>query len=335
MNWFDPIERTGDDSESREPPQFPSHSSDSDHEDFQLLDAYSRAVVGVVDKVSPAVISVTGPRQHRSGGSGSGFIITPDGYAITNSHVVDGRARLDAVTMEGDRLDADVIGDDPSTDLALLKIAASELPFIEFGDSQRLRVGQLAIAIGSPLGLQTTVSAGVVSALGRSMRGQDGRLIDNVIQHAAPINPGNSGGPLVDSHGAVIGINTAIVAMAQNLGFAVPSQTAKWVLGELLAHGTVKRRVLGIAVQSVRLSRQTVRDLDLLSDEAVGIADVVPGQSADRANLQAGDILISANDRLLVSPDDLHRILTQIPAGSPLCFTIIRDSRLLECEVAH
>jgi S1-C subfamily serine protease len=188
-------------------------------DDADLLDAYSRAVVHVVETVSPAVISVSGVRGER-GGSGSGFLITPDGYALTNSHVVDGRPRLVAETADGDRVDAQVVGDDPATDLALLRLASNDLPYAPMGDSTTLRVGQLIIAMGSPLGLQTTVSTGVVSAVGRSMRGQDGRLIENVVQHSAPINPGNSGGPLVDSRGRVVGVNTAIVAWAQGLGFA-------------------------------------------------------------------------------------------------------------------
>lgn len=204
--------------------------------DGDLLDAYSQAVIGVVRKVGPAVIAVTGRRGDRSGGSGSGFLITPDGYALTNSHVVQGRDRMGATTQDGDDLDAVLIGDDPATDTALIRVASRDLPFAELGDSDALQVGQLVIAMGNPLGFQSTVSTGVVSALGRAMRGADGRLIDDVVQHTAPLNPGNSGGPLVDSRGRIVGINTAIIAMAQGLGFAVPGNTARWVLGELIAH---------------------------------------------------------------------------------------------------
>ena len=213
--------------------------------DADLLDAYSQAVIRVVEAVSPAVIGLAAGEGGR-GGSGSGFLVTPDGYGLTNSHVVGDRAGLTATTADGDRLDAQVIGDDPATDLALVRLAARDLPFAPLGDSDALRVGQLLIAIGSPFGFQSTVSTGVVSALNRTMRGEEGRLIENIIQHSAPLNPGNSGGPLVDSRGRVVGINTAVIAMAQGLGFAVPANTARWVIGELLSHGRVRRLHLGI-----------------------------------------------------------------------------------------
>ena len=223
--------------------------------DADLLDAYSQAVIHVVETVAPAVISVSGHDAQGRGGAGSGFLVTPDGYAITNSHVVENRPQLVAETTDGDHLAAEVVGDDPATDLAVLRLAASGLPYAQLGDSDGLRVGQLVIAMGSPLGLQSTVSTGVVSALGRSMRARDGRLIENIVQHAAPINPGNSGGPLVDSRGLVAGVNTAIIAMAQGLGFAIPSNTAEWVLAEILSHGRVRRRQLGIVAAIVRLPR--------------------------------------------------------------------------------
>ena len=249
--------------------------------DADLLDAYSQAVIHVVETVSPAVISVTGRDENGRGGSGSGFIVTPDGYAITNSHVVDDRPKLEAETTEGDRLRAELIGDDPATDLAVVRLAANGLPYAQLGDSDALRVGQLVIAMGSPLGLQSTVSTGVVSALGRSMRARDGRLIENIVQHAAPINPGNSGGPLVDSRGLVVGINTAIIAMAQGLGFAIPSNTAEWVLQEILTHGGVRRRQLGIVANVTRLPRALVRALDLLADQGVEVREVAPRSVAD------------------------------------------------------
>ena len=245
--------------------------------DADLLDAYSQAVIHVVETVSPAVISVSGRGDDGRGGSGSGFLVTPDGYAITNSHVVNDRPQLAAETTDGDRLRVELVGDDPATDLAVIRLAASGLPHAQLGDSDALRVGQLVIAMGSPLGLQSTVSTGVVSALGRSMRGRDGRLIENVIQHAAPINPGNSGGPLVDSRGFVVGINTAIIVMAQGLGFAIPSSTAEWVLSEILTHGRVRRRQLGIVAQVTRLPRALVRELDLLADQGVEVREVARG----------------------------------------------------------
>src|SRR6187401_1319006 len=254
--------------------------------DAALLDAYSQAVIHVVETVSPAVISVSARDANGRGGGGSGFIVTPDGYAITNCHVVENRQRLEAETAEGDRLRAEIIGDDPATDLAIVRLAASGLPYAQLGDSDALRVGQLVIAMGSPFGFQSTVSTGVVSALGRSMRARDGRLIENIVQHAAPINPGNSGGPLVDSRGLVVGINTAIIAMAQGLGFAIPSNTAEWVLQEILAHGGVRRRQLGIVAQPARIPRSLVRELDLLADQGVEVRDVVSGGMARRAGVQ-------------------------------------------------
>jgi S1-C subfamily serine protease len=301
--------------------------------DARLLDAYSEAVIQVVEVVSPAVISVTG-RRGDLGGSGSGFLITPDGYAITNSHVVGGRDKLLAETADGDRVDVEVVGDDPATDTALLRLAARELPYARLGDSEALRVGQLVIAMGSPLGLHATVSTGVVSALGRSMRGQDGRLIENVVQHAAPINPGNSGGPLVDSRGQVVGVNTAIIAFAQNLGFAVPSATVEWVAGELLTHGRVRRRTLGISVGLRRLPRPLVREFDLLSDQVVEVVDVSPRGLAAAAGVESGDLIVAMNDRLVSTVDDLHRLLSRLPRAASFELTVVRDGRRMTVAFA-
>jgi S1-C subfamily serine protease len=234
---------------------------------------------------------------------------------------------LFAETNEGDKVDALVIGNDPATDIALLQLASRDLPFVAIGDSAGLRVGQLVLAMGSPLGLHSTVSTGVVSATGRSMRGQTGRLIENVVQHSAPINPGNSGGPLVDTRGQVIGVNTAIIFLAQGIGFAVPSNTAQWVTTELLALGRVRRRQLGIVVEAVRLSKSAIREFDLLSDQAIAINEVVPGSSADQAGLERGDILVSLNDRIIQSVDDVHRLLSQFPVDVPVEALVIRDSR--------
>jgi S1-C subfamily serine protease len=250
--------------------------------------------------------------------------VTPDGYAITNSHVVDDRPRLVAETTEGDRLRAELVGDDPATDLAVIRLAANGLPHAQLGDSNALRVGQLVIAMGSPLGLQSTVSTGVVSALGRSMRARDGRLIENIVQHAAPINPGNSGGPLVDSRGLVVGINTAIVAMAQGLGFAVPSKTAEWVLQEILVHGRVRRRQLGIVAQVTRLPRVLVRQLDLLADQGVEVREVAPRGIADRAGILPDDVIVALAGRLVTSIDDLHRLLMTVPVDQGFDLTVIR-----------
>lgn len=300
--------------------------------DFELLDAYSQAVVHVVQTITPAVISVGG--QRRTGGSGSGFLVTPDGIAITNSHVAAGREKLWAETDEGDRVEATVLGDDPATDIAILRLAARDLPHAEFGDSESLRVGQLVIAIGSPLGLQSTVSTGVVSAMGRSMRGRDGRLIENIVQHAAPINPGNSGGPLVDSRGRVVGINTAIIQFAQGIGFAIPSATARWVFSEVLGHGRVRRRQLGIVATSTHVSRAWVRQLDLLSASAVEVVEVAKGGVAAQAGLRAGDVIVGINDRLVASIDDIHRLLTRFPEASSLEVTILRRGQRMDLTVS-
>lgn len=298
-----------------------------------LLDAYSQAVIGVVRGVGPAVISVAGRLEDRERGMGSGFIISADGYAVTNSHVARGRQRLRAETEDGDALDATLVGDDPATDLALLRLAARDLPVAELGDSDALQVGQLVIAMGHPLGFRSTVSTGVVSALGRAMRSEHGRLIESVVQHTAPLNPGNSGGPLVDSRGRVVGINTAIIAMAQGLGFAVPATTARWVVGELLAHGRVHRLSLGVVAAAVDLPRKLVRELDLLSDQAVAVAEVVSGGAAAKAGLLPGDLIVTAAGRLIGGTDDLHRVLAALPAGQGVLLEVVRDERLREIAV--
>jgi S1-C subfamily serine protease len=302
--------------------------------DADLLDAYSQAVIHVVETVSPAVISVAGQDSAGRGGAGSGFVIAADGYAITNSHVVEDRANLMAETADGDQLRAELIGDDPATDLAVIRLAASGLPYAQLGNSDALRVGQLVIAMGSPLGLQSTVSTGVVSALGRSMRARDGRLIENIVQHAAPINPGNSGGPLVDSRGLVVGINTAIIAMAQGLGFAIPAATAEWVLQEILTHGKVRRRQLGIVAQVTRLPRAVVRALDLLADQGVEVRDVAAGSIAGRAGIRPDDVIVALAGRLVTSIDDLHRLLMTVPADQGFELTVIRRDALRTLTVA-
>lgn len=298
--------------------------------DVDVLDAYSQAVVSVVDGASPAVISVTGSRRDASAGSGSGFLIADDGYAITNSHVVAGRSRLRAETSDGDQMDAEVVGDDPATDVALLRLAARDLPFAEIGDSTALRAGQLVIAMGSPLGLQSTVSTGVVSAVGRSMRGRDGRLIENIIQHAAPINPGNSGGPLLDSRARVVGVNTAIVQNAQGLGFAVPSATVQWVAAEIREHGAVRRRQLGVTAATDHLSGATVRKLDLLTDQAVRVLEIAAGSVAARSGMRADDLIVAINDRIVSSVDDIHRLLTAPLEDMEVIATVVRGQDKLD-----
>jgi S1-C subfamily serine protease len=239
---------------------------------------------------------------------------------------------LQATTFDGDVLEAELLGDDPSTDLAVLRLAASDLPFAQLGDSAALQVGQLVVVIGHPLGMQATVTTGVVSAVGHSMRGQDGRLIENIVQHAAPINPGNSGGPLVDSRCHVVGVSTAIIAGAQGLGFAVPAKTASWVVEQVLQFGEVKRRKIGVAASATWLARRVMIDLDLISDQAIEIQEVLAGGPAERAGVRRGDLIFAANGRLVSGVDDLHYLLNSLPNES-LAFSVIRDSALLEIVV--
>jgi S1-C subfamily serine protease len=300
--------------------------------DAELLDAYSRAVIGVVDSIGPAVVAVARRRGQESGGVGSGVLITADGFALTNSHVVGGQERVSVTTHDGDVLEADVIGDDPATDLALVRVAARDLPAASLGESAGLRVGQLVIAMGNPFGFQSTVTTGVVSAQGRSLRSQQGRLIENVVQHTAPLNPGNSGGPLLDSRGRVVGINTAIIAMAQGLGFAVPADTARWVVGEVLAHGRVRRPALGLSLTLRPVGREVARRLDLLVDLAVEVVSVERGGAADRAGVQPGDLIMAINGRIVASLDDMHRLLSRA-GGGPVMLTLVRGSRQLEVAV--
>ncbi|HET6879568.1 MAG TPA: trypsin-like peptidase domain-containing protein [Pirellulales bacterium] len=296
-----------------------------------LLDAYSRAVIRVVDLIGPAVVAVARRRGQESGGVGSGAVISAEGYALTNSHVVGGERRVVVTTHDGDTVDAAVVGDDPATDLALLRVAARDLPSAGLGESAGLRVGQLVIAVGNPFGFQSSVTTGVVSAQGRSLRSQQGRLIENVIQHTAPLNPGNSGGPLVDSLGRVVGINTAIIAMAQGLGFAVPADTARWVVSEILGHGRVRRPVLGVSVGLRPIGRELARQLDLLVDAAVEIVAVEPSSAAARAGLRSGDLVVAIAGRLVTGLDDMHRLLSR--ASGAVTLSIVRGARRLEVDV--
>lgn len=301
--------------------------------DAELLDAYSQAVIRVAQRVGPAVIAVSGRTGRDGEGVGSGFLITPDGFTLTNSHVVHGRTRLNATTEDGDSLDADLIGDDPATDLALIRLAARELPHTELGDSDAIQVGQLVIAVGNPFGFRSTVSTGVVSALGRAMRSQEGRLIENIVQHTAPLNPGNSGGPLVDSRGRVVGVNTAIIALAQGLGFAVPGNTARWVTSELLAHGRVRRLTLGIRAGIVLVPRWLARQLDLLSEQTVEVVEVLPDSPAALAGIRPGDWIVAAAGRIISSTDDLHRVLATLPTALEVPIEVVREEKRVELTV--
>jgi S1-C subfamily serine protease len=306
--------------------------------DLELLDAYSRAIVKVVEEVGPAVVGITigvqSPRQGpEQAGAGSGVIIAPDGYILTNDHVVAQAKHLQATLEDGRSLPAEVIGADPATDLAVIRVNAAGLPFAGLGDSAALRVGQLVIAIGNPFGFQSTVSTGVVSALGRTLRSQSGRLIENIVQHSAPLNPGNSGGPLVDSRGRVAGINTAIIMMAQGIGFAIPANTAKWVVSQLLTHGRVRRGYLGLVARQRPLERRLVRFHRLPAELAVEAISVDPRGPAAQAGLQQGDLIAAINGQPLTSVDNLHRFLAEWPIGEPVALTVIRGLERLEIRV--
>ena len=314
-------------SESR--PERPAQPSEGD-----LFDAYSRAVIGAAERVSPAVVHIQARRKSHAedasqgqGGSGSGFIVSADGLIVTNSHVVHEANDLRVTLNEGDKYQAQLVGDDPDSDLAVLRIRSSELPTVEFADPATLRVGQLAVAIGNPLGFQTSVTAGVVSALGRSLRAGSGRLMDDVIQTDAALNPGNSGGPLVSSKGEVIGVNTAMILPAQGICFAISSGTAKHVSGQLIAFGRFRRSYLGLAGQNVPIPGWFAREHDLLQDGGILVMGVEPGGPAARAGLREGDVILSLDDRAVSTLDELHQLLTFERAGRSAELAYIRDER--------
>jgi S1-C subfamily serine protease len=306
--------------------------------DGELLDAYSSAVTSVVDAVGPAVVSISvrGPESRgpgwgrRGGGSGSGVLFTPDGYILTNAHVVRGGGRLEVALTDGSTHPAQLCGADPATDTAVIRIEGTGLPHAQFGESARLRVGQLCIAIGNPLGFSSTVSAGVVSALGRNMRAQDGRLMENIIQSDVALNPGNSGGPLVDTRARVIGVNTAMIFGAQGISFAVPIDTAKWVVGQIMTQGRVRRSWLGIVAQNRRIDPRVRRHLDLLQESGVEVMSVEPSGPAASAGVRDGDIVLALDGRPVQSVDDVHRTLTQWPVGKPLPLAALRRTERVD-----
>lgn len=290
--------------------------------DDALLDAYSRAVTSAVARVAPSVVNV----EAEGRGGGSGFVFADDGLVLTNSHVVTKAKSVFVTLLDGRRLLADVIGDDPSTDLAVLRITARELVAAAFGDSSDLVPGQLAIAVGNPFGFQHTVTAGVVSALGRSLRAQNGRLMEQLIQTDAALNPGNSGGPLVTSAGLAVGVNTAVIMGGQGIAFAVPINTARVVITALLRHGRVRRAVLGVSAQSVPIPRRIVRAHALPVEKGALITEVHAGTAADIGGLKSGDVLIDFAGMPLASPDDLVRLLTADRIGEPVPVRILRNA---------
>jgi S1-C subfamily serine protease len=312
-------------------------------DDLELLDAYSRAVVRVVEDVGPTVVHLSRverlnqPRHPRHGewvrsGSGSGVVLAPDGYVLTNAHVVNGAERVEVGMSDGRTLPGSVVGQDPATDLAVVRVDASGLPAAVLGNSDRLRAGQLVIAIGNPLGFEATVTAGVVSALGRSLRSETGRLIENIIQTDAALNPGNSGGPLVDSHGRVVGVNTAIIQFAQGLCFAIPSNTASWVAGQLITRGRVRRVYLGMTGQTVPLPRAQVLSLRLPNRSAVYAREVAAGSPAAAAGISAGDLLISVNGQAVENVDEVHRRLAPVTVGERFKVSVLRGMQVVELE---
>jgi S1-C subfamily serine protease len=322
---------------------FSSHVSG----DSWLLDAYSAAVTGAVERISPCVVHIevhqpagptrSGEPRERQGG-GSGFVFTPDGLILTNSHVVHEAARIAVALPDGRRMPATLIGEDPASDLAVIRLerAQSDEPGLvaaELGDSQRLRVGQMAIAIGAPYGFQSTVTAGVVSALGRSLRSYSGRLIDDVIQTDAALNPGNSGGPLVDSAGRVIGVNTATILPAQGICFAIGINTAKFVASRLLRDGRIRRSYVGISGQTVPVHRRVVRFYDLPKETGALVLSVEENSPAKRVGLREGDVIVALEGRPVAGVDDLHRLLTEVRVGISCSLTVLRWTEKLELKV--
>jgi S1-C subfamily serine protease len=311
--------------------------------DAALLDSYSRAVTAAVERVSPSVVNVevhrtlrpasgrsrsgeraAEPRERRGGGSG--FVFTPDGLILTNSHVVHDATRIEVTLADGRRAPAHTIGDDPATDLAVIRIDASGLQAVPLGDSQQLRPGQMAIAIGNPYGFQSTVTAGVISALGRSLRSYSGRLIEDVIQSDAALNPGNSGGPLVDSRGQVIGVNTATILPAQGICFAIGINTAKFVASRLLRDGRIRRSYIGVSAQTVPIHRRVVRFYGLARETGVVIVGIEDRSPARTAGLREGDVIVALDQEPVAGVDDLHRLLTDAQVGARCSLTIIRHT---------
>jgi S1-C subfamily serine protease len=315
----------------------PLPSSLPDHE---LLDAYSRAVIHAVDRVAPAVVSIdvhktgTARRSRAQAGSGSGFVFATDGLILTNSHVVDGASAIDVTLPDGRERQADLIGQDRDTDVAIIRISADDLVAVDFGDSQALRPGQLVVAIGNPYGFQHTVTSGVVSALGRSLRARSGRLIEHVIQTDAALNPGNSGGPLVTSTGAVVGVNTAIIAGGQGLSFAVPISTILTILPVLLRDGRVRRGYLGVAGQDVPLLRRVSRFHRLSQASGVLVISLEADGPAYASGVRDGDIIVSLDQQPVTSLDDLHRLLTEDRIGTTAVLGVLRGVERLDLRVA-
>ncbi len=322
-----------------------SEGVDNSFDDEELLDAYSQAVMSAAGRVSPSVVNIdvrqrarteraNSRRRMREGeGSGSGFVFTPDGFILTNSHVVHEADRIEVTLNDGRRSGASLIGDDPDTDLAVIRITAPDLAPAPLGTSQRVKVGQLVVAIGNPYGFQCTVTAGVVSALGRSLRSRSGRLMDDVIQTDAALNPGNSGGPLITSRGEVIGVNTAMILPAQGLCFATSIDTAKFVAARLIRDGRVVRSFIGVAGQNVPLPRRLVRYYNLPAESAVLIVSFEPDSPARRAGMQEGDLVIAFDGTTVAGIDDLHKLLTDERLNRLVPVTVVRRTEKLTLQI--
>jgi S1-C subfamily serine protease len=324
-------------------PEEPVRAATAESGDADLIDSYSRAVTAAVERVSPSVVNVEvhhvatpqasgrtrsgEPRERRGGGSG--FVFTPDGLILTNSHVVHEATRIEVTLADGRRAPAHTIGDDPATDLAVIRIDVSGLQAVTLGDSQQLRPGQMAVAIGNPYGFQSTVTAGVISALGRSLRSYSGRLIEDVIQTDAALNPGNSGGPLVDSRGQVIGVNTATILPAQGICFAIGINTAKFVASRLLRDGRIRRSYIGVSAQTVPIHRRVVRFYGLARGTGVVVVGIEDGSPARTAGLREGDVIVALDDKPVAGVDDLHRLLTDAQVGVRCALTVIRHTERL------
>ena len=310
--------------------------------DDSLLDAYSRAVTGAVGRVSPSVVNIEvhqaagrtrsgEPRERRGGGSG--FVFTPDGLILTNSHVVHDARRIEVTLADGRRMPATAIGDDPASDLAVVRVDEPGLTAAALGDSQQLRVGQLVVAIGNPYGFQSTVTAGVVSALGRSLRSYSGRLIDDVVQTDAALNPGNSGGPLVDSAGRVVGVNTATILPAQGICFAIGINTAKFVASRLLRDGRIRRSYIGVSAQTVPIHRRVVRFYDLAKESGALVLSVEENSPAKQSGLRDGDVIVALEGKPVAGVDDLHRVLTDVRVSVSSALTVLRRTEKLELKI--
>jgi S1-C subfamily serine protease len=303
-----------------------------------LLDAYSRAVIHAVEAVGPAVVGIEVQRRSGRGrmqpqASGSGFLFTPDGMLLTNSHVVEGAELVKVTLHDGRSFRGDIVGDDPHTDLGVVRIDAAGLPYAALGDSQAVRVGQVAVAMGNPLGFQFSVTSGIVSALGRSLRTRSGRLIDDIIQTDASLNPGNSGGPLVTTAGEVIGVNTAMIQMAQGLCFAIGSNTVRFVASGLMREGRIRRSYIGVAGQNVPVARRLARAHKLSSESGVLVASVEPGSPAATSHLRAGDVIVAFDEKPIAGIDELHRQLTYERIGRRISISVLRGVECIRLDI--